>query len=127
MNVSQPIPNNTTIIFNVRVSQLLPSDVDTCFFQAPYFVNIPNDTISSVKVENESSIKLFPNPANDFLFLKSDRTVKSLKIIRSDGVLVSALPFPDNNINIENLTSGFYLIILEMMDGKYFQRKLIKR
>jgi hypothetical protein len=128
MNVSQPIPNNTTIIFNVRVTQLLPSDVDTCYFQAPYSVNITNvDTTVSIENKNTSAIKLFPNPANDWLYINTEQAIQSIKIISSDGALFSRIQTPNNSINIENLPSGFYLIQLEMMDGKFCNRKLIKR
>jgi len=127
MNVSQPIPNNTMIFFNVKVTQLEPSNVDTCFFQAPYFVNITEiDTVMSIENNYINTVKLFPNPAKNWLQVNSEQVIKTLKIVRYDGMLISTYNFPSNNINIEHLQPGLHLILTETLSGHLNLSRIIK-
>lgn len=127
MNVSQTIPNNTMIFFNVKVTQLEPSNVDTCFFQAPYFVNITeSDTVMAIENNYINAVKLFPNPAKNWLQVNTEQVIKTLKIVRYDGMLISTYNFPSNNINIEHLQPGLHLILTETLSGHLNLSRIIK-
>ncbi|MCU7618375.1 T9SS type A sorting domain-containing protein [Chryseobacterium sp. PBS4-4] len=62
--------------------------------------------------QNKSKFRLYPNPASDFVKISSDKKQKmNVKIYSSTGSLVLKGTFqPDEEININSLTSGFYLV-----------------
>jgi len=86
--------------------------------------NINNQSLSS-------SFMIYPNPANSFVtiaFVNSDY-LQNCKIIilNSTGSIVSIIPINEMTlkINIENLSSGLYLMLIEI-GGKTETYKLIK-
>ena len=78
--------------------------------------------------EQETGISLYPNPASSALNLQLANNVSIDKIIVVDamGKIVLVQNKNANQINVENLTSGIYLIQVYSGDEK-FQTKFIKK
>lgn len=72
-----------------------------------------NSNINSVEVENKSFL-VYPNPIRDEL--KIDRKFISGKIIDINGRVIK--DFNNQIVNISDLNSGKYFIILHTFDGK---------
>ncbi len=78
--------------------------------------------IKSIVLESKQliykSLTVFPNPANDYITINFDTLQElgktSYSIYNAKGMKVMQSTFSGNNtINVNNLTSGFYILILE--------------
>lgn len=62
--VTQPIIPNTILQFRVDITNLLPSNADTCFFTDTFSVNLnPDNVLSALNAIHD--IRVFPNPFVD--------------------------------------------------------------
>jgi hypothetical protein len=62
--VTQPIMPNTILQFKVDITNLLPSNADTCFFTDTFSVNLnPDNVLQAMKAEYSPVV--FPNPFAD--------------------------------------------------------------
>ncbi|MFV9551165.1 T9SS type A sorting domain-containing protein [Algibacter sp. PT7-4] len=65
------------------------------------------------EVLNENSVKLYPNPVTNRLFLKSTEKIEAVLIYTLSGQLVKLANTINNGIDVSNLSSGFYLISIK--------------
>ena len=77
---------------------------------------------------SKSGIKIFPNPASDYLHLESSSEIKSVEIISTTGVsqrryseLFSKYPVLD----IRNLNPGIYFLKTRLYNGGFTSIKII--
>lgn len=64
----------------------------------------------------ESDIKIFPNPASNFVYLSVTKPIKSVKLYNLDGKLIYRLDSPSYinlEINVFDLNSGIYIVEVE--------------
>ena len=74
---------------------------------------------------NGLSCKVYPNPFTDNLRIESLLPIQSIEITDLQGRIVYSEAFSQSEINLNHLSSGFY--ILKVKSGKQvFQQKLIK-
>lgn len=80
-------------------------------------------------LSEKSSIFLYPNPVNDFLFIKTDELISGVIVIDSRGVSV----FEQNNlltttykIDLKKMQKGFYFIKIEFENGFQYH-KIVKQ
>lgn len=71
---------------------------------------------------------VFPNPAREVLYINCDIEKAVYQIFDINGRLVnSGLAFSNSEINISDLVSGTYLIILSTDNGKTGIQKFVKQ
>ncbi len=69
--------------------------------------------------ETELSLRLYPNPVSDRLFLEGAIAGSNYTLINSEGKILLEGRIPDNNeLNLSDITSGFYLL---NVDGKSYR------
>ena len=86
----------------------------------PYFNHQPYDLGF---VENESaSLKIYPNPVDDILYVETDNEVKYWITDLSGRTIQHGKT--DGSINLESLTNGLYIATFET-DGQLFSEKII--
>ncbi|GGZ75054.1 LamG-like jellyroll fold domain-containing protein [Algibacter mikhailovii] len=78
---------------------------------------IPYDSCNSLSIENQNTnlqISLFPNPSSDFVSISGLKTKTNYEVYNAIGskVLKGTLAINDK-IDVQNLTSGIYLLKLE--------------
>ena len=74
---------------------------------------------------NKTQINIFPNPTSDFINIKSDEKIKSVKLYNASGSLIKTENNEFSRINISNLPKGNYLISIET-DSGIETKKIIK-
>ena len=82
-----------------------------------------NDVSSPVK----NNIKVYPNPFTDVLNISDIKNVKSISVMDVAGRLVKSFEKPTANLQLSELNSGMYLVVLHMNDGTKQTVKAIKK
>lgn len=84
-------------------------------------------TFENVQIQN-IEFTVFPNPAREVLYINCDIEKAVYQIFDINGRLVnSGLAFSNSEINISELVSGTYLIILSTDNGKTGIQKFVKQ
>ncbi|WP_240514915.1 MULTISPECIES: RICIN domain-containing protein [unclassified Flavobacterium] len=77
------------------------------------------------KVE-EVVFNVYPNPVSETLFFTKDVSGGNVKIIDSQGSVVSSQKSNDNSLNVSNLRQGIYFVVFEK-DGQKTIKRFIKK
>lgn len=96
-------------------------------------IHTPTTQFSTItdteEVESTTTIKVFPNPANDYLsiYYHSKTTLQEVEIRTISGKIIqSILPNHIGNIDVSGLANGFYLIKINA-DKKSIYKKFVKQ
>lgn len=71
----------------------------------------------------KNNIQAYPNPFADVLNISDVKNVKSISVMDLSGKLVKSIEKPTVNLHLGDLSSGAYLVVLNMNDGS---KKTIK-
>ena len=76
-------------------------------------------------ISKDIKISVFPNPTSDFIELTSKESMKGIKLFAMTGK-ESRVLFKDNFIDMRLLSPGFYILSIELNNGIFFTKKIIK-
>ncbi|WP_407402689.1 T9SS type A sorting domain-containing protein [Chryseobacterium sp.] len=76
---------------------------------------------------NKNTITVYPNPFADVLTISDVSNVKSVSIIDIAGRLVKSIDNPSSQLQLSELKSGMFMIVLNMKDGSKQTIKAIKK
>ncbi|MBO7132760.1 MAG: leucine-rich repeat protein [Bacteroidales bacterium] len=86
--------------------------------------------IPATGIEENASleISLFPNPANDILNITSSETISEIEIVNTLGQVVKRIEVNADNAvcDVEDLTSGVYVVRIHTKGTVVSQRKFVK-
>ena len=89
------------------------------------------DSTTSLIEQKRLDFSLFPNPAEDYITIRTAELLKSVSIVQLDGKTLSTHTISaqslEHFISIESLPSGIYLIRITGSDGKVGTQKLLVR
>tara|TARA_B110000211_G_C14079095_1_gene553615 strand:+ start:1712 stop:3271 length:1560 start_codon:yes stop_codon:yes gene_type:complete len=92
---------------------------------------LENEFLGVSNFSNKSEIKIYPNPASEFIRIIGDPTILKTEIYNINGQLVYSKNYIDGveeiNQNIEFLRSGVYEILIYTIDNISINKKIIKR
>lgn len=79
----------------------------------------------SIDELQQSEIKMFPNPAKDQLYIRLpiEIEINNITIFNDLGTLVKTIY--NNTINISNLSTGIYFIVINTNEGKTIKKLII--
>lgn len=83
------------------------------------------DNVTHLVVEDANTIKVHPNPVSSVLYLSGNQ-IKKTEIYTTSGALVVSETGNVNNINVNSLTKGIYILKVETTDGKTEILKITK-
>src|SRR5690606_17041794 len=117
------------VVFDIYYPTLLCFEKDgVLLYSNPNFIDCYQDFPTGIK-DNSLAFKtsLYPNPATNTVFIKSDNVIKSYKIESLQGQTIEQLATNTNllSIDISKYTDGIYLISLTTDNGTT-TKKLIK-
>lgn len=85
--------------------------------------------ISTLSVDdvslNTNSVRLYPNPVNDKLFIKSDNAIDSITIYNVNGQIIKQTEIFSNGLDVSGLNAGLYFINIKS-DNRENIKKFIK-
>lgn len=122
--------DTTQLVFHFSLENLFPdSTYNSAIYYNAYasFINnskfsytIPSPTtINNIPPNHDFTI--YPVPAKDRLNIDCENEIESVKIVSLHGITLFAKPYKATNtacINVENLNSGFYFIVVKTKDRK---------
>src|SRR5690554_1086429 len=77
--------------------------------------------------DTPAEINIYPNPATDYVFIEFDSIeLTSLKIFNIDGKMVLLLPIT-NELKVDGLSSGTYILCLYNNNQLVYSHKLVKK
>ena len=90
------------------------------------FKNI--STIGLVESENQE-LNVFPNPANDLLFINLPSSAKQISIVDIYGKLIYSEPalFESHELKISSLATGTYWLKVDLTNGRTALKRFIKQ
>jgi len=97
------------------ISKFYSKETGTAASLAIYYKSQLPSNILELK---KNTYRFFPNPASDYIYVAFDETVKLLEVFDLMGNLVLQKT-ADSKINVENLTSGTYILKIETNSGIY--------
>ncbi|MCJ7934495.1 MAG: T9SS type A sorting domain-containing protein [Chryseobacterium sp.] len=126
-----PTSVNLTITPTVSGVYYIGFNQYTNGFSYLFFDNISvTEDVTLAVSENQLSgngVKLYPNPASDYLYLKTDRKIANVKIHDASGKLVKSQDKPDRKIDVSQLASGTYMMVVKGADGTSSTHNFIKK
>jgi hypothetical protein len=99
-------------------------------FEKAFVIHIldVNETNPGFELISEGQISIFPNPASDIIFIKTEDAlrIKQIQLFGMDGSLLMEKTAEQEKaeLNISGLASGSYLLIIESTDGKKLMKKI---
>ncbi|MEC4049989.1 T9SS type A sorting domain-containing protein [Flavobacterium sp. SUN046] len=87
---------------------------------------IRNGNLAVNEQITESAMTVYPNPATDYLNVKSDLKIKDVKIFDFNGRFINQIEFNNEKVYIGNLEPGIYITKISDEDGNLTVRKIIK-
>lgn len=107
MSLSNLAPNQLS---NLSVIVFIQNDTDKVVMQSTY---VPNTPLSNETVE-VSTVKLYPNPVSDVLYIQSTEQAKVTVLDMSGKVLIrQSINEGTNSLPVSNLLQGVYLIQIQ--------------
>jgi len=84
---------------------------------------------TGLKESPEDIVSVFPNPATNKIFVKSPEKIKKATITNLSGQIVLTLlnPVSGNEINISQLPTGQYILVIEMANETLEKKFIISR
>jgi len=74
-----------------------------------------------------SGVEIWPNPANDKLYIKSNNSISNIYITDISGKHVLSVNKSENTINISSLDAGIYVIQIRTKEGMLVPYKFVKQ
>ncbi len=87
-----------------------------------YLVLELNNNATAIPKTDKSSVKIYPNPATDYIYINSSETpLNKIEIINITGTIVKNILLPENNsaaVNVSTFAKGVYFIKTYTTDNK---------
>lgn len=100
------------IIKDEITSAIVPDDIRVSDYSLSVEQTCKVEDVSSAKEVDSDMIKIYPNPAQDFLYLDFDQTldVSDIEVFNLQGQLQKVDQQGSGVLNLTNLASGIYII-----------------
>ncbi|WP_432671590.1 FG-GAP-like repeat-containing protein [Flavobacterium sp. SM2513] len=89
---------------------------------------IEESTVLNTENFANAAFSMYPNPAKNILNIKSNNAVimTNAQVYDLAGKLIQSTRIVNDNINVESLSSGSYMLVLKDSNGKKYSRKFLK-
>lgn len=121
----QALPNETgdSLVISLPSSSyftVVATSPSGCINESPFY----NPSLGID--ENEHDLKLFPNPASDFIELVSSQLISQISVRDMNGKHMNISVLEDGKLAISSLESGVYFLKIDTQSGSY-NLKFVKK
>lgn len=96
--------------------------------EGAFTINITNNSLgTSETVKSKNDIQVYPNPFTEVFHISNADKVTSASISDMSGRVVKTVSNPGTAIHAGELSSGMYMVTLELKDGSKQTLKIIKK
>lgn len=96
-----------------------------------YLLFVDNINVKVASLGTSETVKdkvmVYPNPFSDVLNVSNIKDVRSMQITDVSGKVVRTFEKPSTQVNLRELSSGMYMVVLQMNDGSRQTIKVIKK
>jgi hypothetical protein len=98
---------------------------DTLTFFDDFTFGVPTGTPGHAS--DARMITVYPNPASEMIYLKTDRELTSARFFNSLGQQVKTVENPQAQIRISDLPAGIYILRVTDREGMDYKARFIKK
>lgn len=122
-SVTEAIPENYMFSFTLRLTNLSPSPIDTCYFDQTFTINLnPASPLATLEPVS-SELTLYPNPSRGSFSIQSNRSDLVIEFIDAGGRLITATQTASGAYQ---LPQGIYFVRSSIPGGNYLKvQKLV--
>ncbi len=108
--------NSTTGLYDLKVDDMIEDMAFTLLL------------VTSVKDNLPDAVQIYPNPFKDHIVIAANQEIKHIEVYNNVGASVLFLEPNTFGVKVETnmLIKGLYFVKVEVSDGKYVIRKIIK-
>lgn len=113
-------------LFSINPNTSVQTQIVSGQFQYMTKALIPQLSVDEVK---NSTAKIFPNPATEFIMVESDASIKFLELYAADGRLIRKIKPSDDRmfkVSVSELSAGNYILVL-YSESKVSKHQFIKK
>jgi hypothetical protein len=85
-----------------------------------------DNKVASLASPDENELRVYPNPAFDFLYFDTQNLISKYSIYSTSGDLLYLRNSPINSIDMNSFPPGLYLMKLDLQNGSCITKKIIK-
>ena len=88
----------------------------------------PYCLVTSLPSNEKGKFSIFPNPATDIVYVKSDIIIYCIAVYNNLGELVMVRPYNQMQValNINDMQTGLYVITIQTEAGEHSEKVYIK-
>lgn len=90
-----------------------------------YTLNVTDVTLGNNQISNQKAVNIYPNPVTNKLYIETETAIEKATIISVNGQRLQAI-IENNQINVESLSTGFYILEINAVDGSKTFKNFIK-
>ncbi|KQT24641.1 hypothetical protein ASG22_11655 [Chryseobacterium sp. Leaf405] len=77
-------------------------------------------------IKKTITVGVYPNPTNAILNIKTDTAIDTVNVTNVVGQRINTIKFSNNQINMQGLPNGMYIVELFLKNGQKISKKVIK-
>jgi len=89
--------------------------------------NLSKVSGNSIANPYTAQVGIFPNPAGKFISVALNQPIASIEIYTLSGQLISRLKNPSHTVDISQLSSGTYFMVIQDANGSQYRSRLVKK
>jgi hypothetical protein len=93
-------------------------------------VTVADGPVAVTSLDKENELTLFPNPAGDFIEIRSGAAIDKLCLKSLNGAEIRNIQANGNNsiqIGLTELSSGIYFLTVQLENGSISNHKFLKK
>ncbi len=83
--------------------------------------------LGTAEVAASESLQIYPNPASDFVYVKSENSVEQVVLFDMAGKLVRKTVLREDAFDVKSLSAGVYVMQVKFKDGTTESRRIVKK
>lgn len=110
----EDVPGDGSVTF-VLYNEADPQESDTLTFNV-------SATSTGIAENRFSQLKIYPNPAVDYIAIPADMKMLNAAIYNVTGQIISNVSIEKSAVNVSGLTKGMYILKITTSEGAYIGR-----